>query len=95
MKTEEFDLGVTVRDKVSGLHGIVVSRIEYLSGCVQYGIQAGINKDGKVRDPQYIDRQQLVEVDKGVYEIRDRDGALAGTGGPGASISPGEKPPTS
>ena len=39
-------LGSQVKDKVTGFEGIAVSRIEYLSGCVQYGVR-----------PRYIEKE--------------------------------------
>lgn len=59
-------LGQKVKDIVSGFVGIATSRVEYLNGCVQYGVRAKIDKDGKCPDVQYIDQEQLEVVGKGL-----------------------------
>ena len=59
-------LGTKVRDKVSGLTGITVSRTEYLNGCVQYGVQPKL-KEGKTDIVTWsIDEETLVVVGKPV-----------------------------
>lgn len=63
---QTFKLGSRLRDKVSGFVGIASSRIEYLSGCVQYCLVPGVDKDGKYVDGHYIDVQRLEVVDEGV-----------------------------
>lgn len=63
----EFLLGSEVRDKVTGLTGIAIARLEYLNGCVQYGIKPQtLDKDGKIRPSEYIDSQQLELVSDGI-----------------------------
>ena len=61
---KKIKLGSAVMDRISGLEGIAVSRVEYLNECVQYGIQ-GESKDGKIPESQYIDEQQLIITDVG------------------------------
>ncbi len=74
----EFTLGTKVKDKVTKLKGIAVSRIVYLNGCVQFGVAPPVDDDGKVRDTQYIDVGQLEFVSSGIVEdIHPRP-----TGGP-------------
>lgn len=34
----DIELGSTVQDRISGLTGVVTARVEYLTGCTQYGI---------------------------------------------------------
>jgi hypothetical protein len=51
-------LGTIVTDRITGFQGIAVCRIEYLNGCVRYGVQpAAIGN--KIEEPTYIDEQQL------------------------------------
>ena len=57
----EIRLGDKVRDTISGLKGVAVSRTEYLNGCIQFGVQAKATADGKIPEPQYIDEGQLVK----------------------------------
>ncbi len=60
------ELGNEVKEIVSGFCGIAVSRIEYLNGCVQFGIRGKVGSDGKVPDTQYFDDKYLEFVGKGV-----------------------------
>ena len=57
-------LGDKVKDTVTGFAGIVVSKIEYLNGCMRLGIQAKMNKDGKIEEAQYFDIEQIKIVGK-------------------------------
>lgn len=72
-----FVLGNRVRDKITGFHGIATSRVEYLHGCVQYGVTPQVGTDGKAVDTCYYDAPRLEYVDDGVT-IKP-----AATGGPG------------
>jgi len=60
---KKIELGDKVRDTVSGLVGIAVSEIKYLSGCLQYGVQAPF-QDGKMPQAEYVDIGQLVVITK-------------------------------
>jgi len=57
------DLGDKVRCKVDGFEGIATSRVEYLNGCVQYGVRPNVDKDGKRVDVSYIDIEELEVVE--------------------------------
>ena len=59
-------LGEEVKDKVSGFKGIATSRVEYLNGCIQYGVTPKVEKHNKKVDTCYIDEDQLVVVSTGV-----------------------------
>ena len=63
---KEVTLGNKVRDIVTGFEGIAISRIEYLNGCIQYGVKPKVNKDGKHLDVEYIDQEQIEVISKGV-----------------------------
>lgn len=55
----ELRLGLLVRDVVSGFEGTITSRVEYINGCVQYGVVPK-SKDGAVLPAaEYIDWQRL------------------------------------
>ena len=62
----EIKLGSKCRCKVTGFTGIAIGRLEYLNGCVQYGLKPGLDKDGKIQDAAYIDSQQLEVLDEGI-----------------------------
>ena len=47
MSHTTFTIGDRYRDRVSGFAGIIVARIEYLDGCVQYELKPPVDKDGK------------------------------------------------
>jgi hypothetical protein len=70
-------LGVTACDMITRYQGVVVSRVEYITGCTQYGIAAPVQPDGKVPDAIYVDEARLRIVDDGVSgylgpAVRDR-----------------------
>ena len=55
----EFDLGTRVKDRVTGYEGTITARIEYLNGCLQYCVEAKLDKEGKIQKHQYVDEGQL------------------------------------
>lgn len=55
----KLQLGVTVKDRITGFMGIVTARVEYLNGCIQYCVKPEISEDGKMPEGEYIDRDQL------------------------------------
>ena len=80
---KEIALGSKVKDTVSGMTGIVVSRVTYLTGCVQYGVKPPMLEDGKNRSTEYIDEIQLKVVSVGVSKsIVPRVSAAKPPGGP-------------
>lgn len=58
----KYSLGEELKDIVTGCTGVVIARIEYLTGCIHYGLQAKMNKDGKIPDPEYFDESRLISV---------------------------------
>jgi hypothetical protein len=54
-----FPLGVKLRDKVSGFVGVGTSACTWLNGCVRYGLEPPVDKDGKWVDGRTIDQEQL------------------------------------
>lgn len=61
----KIELGKVVRDKVSGYEGVCTSRVEFMTGCVQYAIQPKVDKDGKLPDVVYFDEGRLEMVSAG------------------------------
>lgn len=51
-------LGDTVQDAVTGFVGVATARVEYINGCVQFGVTPKA-VDGKMPDAVYIDHQRL------------------------------------
>lgn len=55
-------LGQKVRDKITGFEGVTVSKVEYLNGCIQYGVRPYYSETemkGKYPEAEYIDEEQL------------------------------------
>ena len=66
MSEHSFELGQRVRSRVTGFTGIIISRCEYLTGCIQYGVKPYVDKDGKDVGVLYHDEAELVLVDNGI-----------------------------
>lgn len=62
---DNIKLGVTARDKVTGFTGVVTSRVDFLSGNVQFSLQPK-GADGNLPDAHYFDFHMLEFVDEGV-----------------------------
>ena len=73
MEMKEFELGVTLRDRVTGFEGIAVCRTYHLDGCTQYGLAQRVDKEGKKRDTEWFDWQRLEQVDKGILGKISKD----------------------
>lgn len=73
----KFSLGEKVQDKVTGFIGRIVGISFWLNGCVQCGVKATVDKDGKIREAEWFDDQQLALVSS-----NERQGAQKKTGGP-------------
>ena len=82
-----FELGDKVKDNVSGLEGIATGRLEYLNGCVQYGVSGAVGKDGKIPETVYIDHTQLELVEAKAVKVKAKD-----TGGANTIISSNQGP---
>lgn len=67
MSEKKLKLGNRVRDVVTGLQGIAVTRCEYLDGTTQLGIQPQARPDDeKLPAISYVDINRLEKVDDGV-----------------------------
>jgi len=71
---DEIELGDKVRCKVTGFEGIATSRIEFLNGCVQYGVAPKI-KEGENKMPEEvgIDSQSLEVIEEREEDLADED----------------------
>lgn len=71
-------MGMMVEDRVSGFKGIVTGKAEYITGCTQFLVNPGTNKDGNLLESIWFDKGRLEIVDDGISgEIAQKD-----TGGP-------------
>ena len=69
------ELGQKVKDIVSDFTGIVISRVVYLNGCVQYGVRPRAKKgNNKMPEATYIDEGQLEVVGKGLMIAKKENG---------------------
>lgn len=62
----KFQLGNTIRDRVSGVEGITTAYVTFMNGCIQWSIHPKADKDGKLVEANYYDEQQLEFVDDGI-----------------------------
>jgi len=73
MKPFRFEVGVEVKDLVTGFKGIIVTRSQYLTGCNRYGVQSKkVPKEGKPADWVYFDEDQITEISRGIAFKRTR-----------------------
>lgn len=54
----DIELGDDV-EHISGFTGTVVERIEYMNGCLYFGVLPKMGKDGKLPDTEYLPCQYL------------------------------------
>lgn len=59
------NLGKKAKDMITGFSGIIIGKIEYLTGCNQYGITPPINKEGATGDTQWFDINRVKVLGKG------------------------------
>ncbi len=52
-----------VEDIITGFHGTVVARAEYMNGCIRFGVQPRVAEAGKLPEWQWIDEPDLVVVE--------------------------------
>jgi hypothetical protein len=64
----EVTLGKRYRDVVSGFIGIATATHTYLNGCIRVSLTPPVDADGKKRESEAFDIQELVLVDDGVKE---------------------------
>ena len=62
---QKIKLGDKVKCIITGLEGIAVAKIEYLSGCIQFGVKARV-KEAAIKEAEYIDESQLKRMGPGV-----------------------------
>ena len=75
----QIELGVQVKDQVTGLTGIAVARTCWLNGCVRITVQPKVDKEGKDVSTVCVDEFQCTVSGGGV------SGALAAPVSPAAA----------
>lgn len=73
----KISLGAKVRDKITGLEGVVTWRADYLTGCNRYGVQGPVN-DGKVPESHGVDEMALEVLDEPVLSLSPQGPVTAG-----------------
>ena len=63
---KQIELGMRVKDEVTGFIGITVSKCIYLNGCVQFAVKPPIDEKGEIKEDVWIDEAQLEIVDHGI-----------------------------
>lgn len=86
-------LGHKVRDRITGLEGIVTSRTEYLNGCVRYAVQPPVDQDGKVRDSMWADESDLLDQGAVVTPMATRITEQQPIAAPPIRRTGGDRPP--
>lgn len=69
MKKFRFELGDKVKDTLTGLEGILTYRVEYLTGCNQYGMFTGLDDKGEIRKDHQVDENRLELIEEAHYKI--------------------------
>lgn len=70
------ELGLTVRDKISGFQGVAMGRTEYLTGCAHIGVAPRqLKSDGTIHEWQWLDETRLdvVESEKKILIGKSKD----------------------
>ena len=65
-KMFKFELGMELKERVTGFAGVVMVRTEYTTGCITYGLLSKKLKDGKVQDWAWFDESRLTPTGKNV-----------------------------
>ncbi len=79
MFESEFSNGDLLRDKVTGLEGVVMVVAFYSTGCIHYGIQPKrIRDDGEIPDWTWLDesRFSLVEQSAVKFDYNGNSGSM-------------------
>ena len=74
--SNRIELGVEVKDKVTGFKGIASGRSEYLSGCTHICIQPKVEKDKKLPEAKWFDEPMVEVIIKGkkIKQVKTKKG---------------------
>jgi len=67
-----YDNGDKVRDKITGVHGTIIGRADYLSGCNRYGVQP-VADAGKYVEACWFDEPRIELIEKKKEELDTRE----------------------
>jgi hypothetical protein len=60
--TFTYELGIPVRDVLTGFAGVITGRVQYLTGCTQYLVQPRGLRDGRHQESFWIDEGKLARI---------------------------------
>jgi hypothetical protein len=64
MREAKFTNGDLLKDKITGLEGVVMVVAFYSTGCIHYGLQPKrVNENGDIPDWTWLDESRLVMVE--------------------------------
>lgn len=68
MENHEFKykLGLEAVDKITGFKGIIGWRVEYITGCDQYGLTPKVNDKGETQKSEQVDENRIEIIGKGI-----------------------------
>lgn len=77
MDNHEFlhELGWKAKDVITGFEGIIVYRVNFLTGCDQYGIQPSIDpkKHNEIPEAKQFDENRLLITNKKALKLPERE----------------------
>ena len=60
------ELGKKAKDKITGFKGTIIGRIQYLTGCDQYGLCPAIKEDGTIATTEWFDEGRIEIIGEGI-----------------------------
>lgn len=58
-----FNLGVKVKDRLTGFKGVIVLRVKHMHTGDRYGVQPPVNKKGEIPEIKSFDEEDLEQID--------------------------------
>lgn len=81
-------MGAILKDIITGFEGVVIYRVEHITGCDNYGLQPpGLDKDGNPRESKQFDETRLTVVNEGIITLEPKIGPNPKPGGPQPDVS--------
>jgi len=74
----KFELGETLKDKITGFEGVAMARVEYFTDCIHYALCSQTLKDGKSLEWEYFDETRLVRVKGKKKIVKESRGPTSG-----------------
>ena len=75
-------MGRKVKDKITGFTGIVTGYVSYISGCNQVLITPSVDKDGKIKESEWVDEQRVKILPGKTIALNNSQGAGFGPPAP-------------